>query len=107
MSLDFYLEEVKPCEVFSRNIPHNLTGMADEAGIYGVLWRPEENGIKTAKDAIPILQEGLAKLIADPERFKKFNSPNRWGMYEHFVPFVRECLAACEAHPDATVRASR
>lgn len=106
MSLDFYLEETKPCEVFSRNITHNLGKMAKAAGIYKTLWHPEENGIKTGKDAVPSLQAGLAALESDPEKFKKYNSPNGWGRYEHFVPFVRACLEACESNPDATVRAS-
>lgn len=94
-------------EVFSSNITHNLGGMAGAAGIYKALWRPEEINIKMAKDLIPLLQEGLNKLIANPSYYKTFNASNGWGMYEHFVPFVREYLEACEAHPDAVVDACR
>jgi len=46
-------------------------------------------------------------LEQDPERFRAFNSSNGWGLYEHFVPFVRDYLTACEANPDAVVTASR
>ncbi len=31
-------------EVYSANITHNLGEMADKAGIYYALWRPEEKG---------------------------------------------------------------
>ena len=47
---------------------------------------------------VPILRAGLALLRSDPDRFKQFNASNGWGLYKHFVPFVEECLAACE-HP--------
>jgi hypothetical protein len=40
MSLDVYLEEVRPCTVYSSNITHNLNKMADEAGIYQALGAP-------------------------------------------------------------------
>jgi hypothetical protein len=94
-------------ECFSANITHNLGKMADEAGIYYFLWRPEELGIKTASELIGPLEKGLALLQSDPERFEKFNSPNGWGMYQHFVPFVRSVLEAAKQYPHATVRASR
>lgn len=94
-------------EVYSSNITHNLNKMADAAGIYYACWRPEEIGVTKASQLIPLLREGLAKLVADPEHYKQFNSSNGWGMYEHFVPWVREYLAACEEYPDANVSVSR
>jgi hypothetical protein len=103
MSLDFYLERTQPTRVFSRNITHNLTKMASEAGIYEVLWHPSEHGYQKAEQAIPVLRKGLALLEAKPKRFEKFNSKNGWGMYEHFVPFVRAVLEACEEYPDADI----
>lgn len=109
MSLDFYLEET-PTEkqiVYSANITHNLGIMADKAGIYYALWRPEEKGWVYAKDVIPTLEKGLKKLKANPAKFEKYNAPNGWGMYEHFVPFVEEVLEACKAHPNAEIYVSR
>jgi hypothetical protein len=103
MSLDVTLS----APVYSANITHNLGKMAAEAGIYKALWRPEEEGYYHAEDLIEPLTKGLALLTADPERFKAFNSPNGWGMYEHFVPFVAKYLEACVAHPDATIDANR
>ena len=107
MSLDVYLTKVMPTTVFSSNITHNLNKMAEEAGIYEHLWRPDEIGITKAEQLIDPLREGLAKLKAEPERFKKFNATNGWGLYEHLVPWVEKYLQACEANPDADVSVSR
>ena len=93
--------------VYSANITHNLGKMADAAGIYKALWRPEEIGITKASELVTPLTEGLAKLKADPAYFEQFNASNGWGMYEHFVPFVEQYLEACKAHPNATVSVSR
>lgn len=106
MSLDFTLERVQPCEVFSRNITHNLNKMAEEAGIYKHLWHPDEIGITKAYQLIKPLTDGLALLKSDPARFEALNSSNGWGIYEHFVPFVEACLEACKEYQDADVRTS-
>lgn len=107
MSLDVHLTAVRPTEVYCRNITHNLGKMAMEADIYMALWRPEEIGIEKAEQLISPLTEGLAKLKADPEHYKQFDSPFGWGRYENFVPFVEDYLAACKENPDAEVRACR
>lgn len=107
MSLDVSLLVVQPTEVYSANITHNLGKMAEEAGIYYHLWRPEEIGITKARQLIEPLKKGLAEMKADPERFGKHNSPNGWGLYKHFVPWIEKYLAACEEHPDADIEVSR
>ena len=107
MSLDVTLTAIRATVVYDSNITHNLNKMADAAGIYKHLWRPDEIGITTAEQLIAPLTAGLALLKSDPERFEAFNSPNGWGLYEHFVPFVEGYLRACEANPDATVEVSR
>ena len=71
MSLDVYLYEIaKPdpgmvvchyCgrgdspgrEIYSRNITHNLNDMAEAAGLYEALWRPDDTGFVYARDLIP------------------------------------------------------
>lgn len=90
-------------EVYSRNITHNLNTMAEEAGIYKAMWRPEEIGIERAKQLIEPLEVGLEKLKADPERFKEFNPSNGWGTYEGLVDFVEDYLSACRRWPEAKV----
>lgn len=107
MSLDVYLSEVRETTIYSRNITHNLNKMADEAGIYKHLWRPEEIDITKAAQLIEPLREGMALLLSDPERFKKFDPQNKWGDYDGLVDFVREYLAACEENPNASVSVSR
>jgi hypothetical protein len=94
-------------EVYSANITHNLTEMADAAGIYKALWRPEEIGITQAKQLIEPLTKGLKKLKKSPEKYKKFDSPNGWGLYIHFVPFVENYLKACIENPESYVEVWR
>lgn len=98
-------ESVPPA--FDTNITHNLNRMAEEAGIYKHLWRPEEIGIKTARDLIEPLTAGLELLESDAPRFEKLSAENGWGTYKQFVPFVRKVLAACKEHPESKISVSR
>lgn len=107
MSLDVYLKNEAGEVLYSRNITHNLGNMADEAGIYECLWRPDENGITHARQIIEPLAAGVALLATQKARFEAFNSPNGWGLWEHFLPFCADYLQACRDNPDALVKASR
>lgn len=115
MSLDFTLyydvngvdeagEQLR-YELFSANITHNLAKMADAAGIYKVLWQPEEVRAAIARDILPRLTDGLRLLQANPARFRRLNALNGWGKYENLVEFVRKVLTACERWPDAKIHA--
>lgn len=118
--------EPKEEEIYSSNITHNLGKMASEAGIYEALWRPymlkpdykpcdnheDEYTYEQAQtiycdDIIPIIEIGLAKLKADPAHYRTFDSPNGWGIYDHFVPFVEEYLEALKENPNLIVRTDR
>ena len=92
--------------LYDANITHNLGKMAKEAGIYEALWHPEELEITTADQLTPILAIGLARLLGDPKKFKKFDSPNGWGVYDDFVPWVGKYLNACKTFPNAIVKVS-
>lgn len=117
VSLDVYLYECELCEgcglerrgaqLFWANITHNLRDMAMEAGIYGVVWRPEENGVEIAADLVEPLRDAVADMRARREHYEKFNAANGWGTYENFVPWLQRYLEACERHLGATVEASR
>ena len=110
MSLDVHLKATvtEYRDVFEwLGLTHNLTEMADEAGLYHALWRPEEVGITKAEQLIGPLTAGLELLCSDPARFEKFNPSNGWGTYDGFVCFVSDYLAACKEHPDADVSVSR
>jgi hypothetical protein len=96
-----------PNEVFSSNITHNLNKMADAAGIYQPLWRPDEIGITKAHQLIGILAVGLTTLLGFPDKFKKFNPENGWGDYQGLVGFVTDYLNACQKWPNADVRVWR
>lgn len=121
MSLDVYLkspnteDETCPCcgnvskarrVIFDANVTHNLTAMAEAAGIFRHIWRPEDGGITKASELIETLESGLNCLKADPEKYRKMEPPNRWGTYDDFVAWVERYLAACKANPDALVETS-
>ena len=103
MSLDVYLTR----DVYSANITHNLNNMAEQAGIYEALWRPDEAGYWRAEELIEPLSAGLIKLLADPDYYKAFNPPNGWGSYEGLVKFVTEYIEACKENRDAKITVSR
>jgi hypothetical protein len=107
MSLDVSLMKTVPCEIYTANITHNLNEMADAAGIYKHLWRPDEIGITKAWQLIEQLRDGLDRLKSNPEHYKQFDSPNGWGTYESFVPFVEKYLQACIENPESDVVVSR
>ena len=93
--------------VFDHNITHNLVNMAECAGVYNVIWRPEESGISTAKQLIEPLKDGLAKMLNEAEEVKKHEPKNQWGTYDGLFNFVASYLAHCLTFPDASVRVSR
>lgn len=115
MSLDVWLTaavdtggpEPHVVTLFEANITHNLNVMADAAGIYDHLWRPETLGIDTAAWLIQPLEVGLAKMRADPAGFRLYDASNGWGAYDDFVPWIECYLEACKRHPAATVNVSR
>ena len=107
MSLDVYLMEMRPVEVFERNITHNLARMADAAGLYTPLWRPELLQATKASELIGPIESGLATLKADRARFKEYEPENGWGSYDGLVRFAESYLAACREYPDAQIRVCR
>lgn len=111
MSLDFTLylevdvgeEDLHRATLYSANITHNLNTMAEACGVYNALWRPFKSESEVAGDIIAPLKKELKKLKASPEYYKKYNSPNGWGTYEYFVPFVEKALEACKKYPKAKI----
>lgn len=118
MSLDIYFRKQTVCpncfhkfgtdeEVYWKNITHNLGRMADAAGFYKQLWKPEETDVVTAGQLGVHIERGIAELESNPEKYKQFSASNGWGTYEQFIPWLRELLVACKEYPDAIVSASR
>jgi hypothetical protein len=114
-------------EVYSANITHNLGKMADEAGLYEALWRPhrlkpgydipeddhkaeweyEDNNPVRAHEIIEIVEKKLEDMKARPKHYETFNSPNGWGMYHNFVPWIEEYLKALKEFPESQVVCDR
>ena len=120
MSLDVYLTQttyleckcgevhkIKEEDVYNNNITHNLGEMAKEAGIYYHVWRPDEIDIIKASELIKPLEDALCIMKEQPKRFKKHDSPNGWGLYENFVPWLESYLDACKDYPDSIISVSR
>lgn len=113
MSLDVYLRlnKCSHCgrydEIWQANITHNLTDMADAAGIYGIVWSPDENGIERAHQIIEPLRKAIADMKARPEFYERYNAKNGWGTYKCFVPWLERYLKACEDNPEAFITVSR
>jgi hypothetical protein len=107
MEIDTGGEKPEQAEFYSANITHNLNRMAEAAGIYYHLWRPDEIGIKTAGELIEPLETGLAKMKVDPEHYKKFDADNGWGGYDDFVPWIERYIEACKTHPKTIISISR
>lgn len=116
MSLDVYLQfeidtggrEKEIWSAYEANYTHNCNVMAEEAGIYNHVWRPEEcEDVKTAGDLIEPLRQGIKLMEDDPQRFIALNPSNGWGSYDTFLPWLRRYLQACIKYPKATIYASR
>ena len=113
--------------LYTANITHNLGEMAAEAGLYEALWRPyqlkegynipeddydaeyeyEEANLVRAHEIIEIIEKGLEDMKARPKHYEKFNSPNGWGMYHNFVPWIEEYLKALKKYPESFVECYR
>lgn len=107
MSLDVDLFNEAGENLYSDNITHNLTAMADMAGIYALLWRPDEFGITHAHQIIAPLERGLIWLVCNKAKAEEFNAKNGWGKWENLVRFCADYLQACKDHPEAQVSVSR
>ena len=119
--------EPKKESLYHANITHNLGKMAEAAGIYEALWRPyqlkeeynipegdhdaeyafEEANPVRANEIIPIIEKGLKDMKKRPKHYEKFNSPNGWGMYHNFVPWIERYLEALKEHPESFVECDR
>ena len=94
-------------EYFSANITHNLNKMAGAAGISEHVWRPEEIGITKAAQLIWPLEEAITDMALHSDKYKQFDSPNGWGTYKNFLPWLAEYLSACKANPDGDISVDR
>jgi hypothetical protein len=100
------LEDEKDSSILSSfNVTHNLVPMAKKAGLYDILWHPEEKGILFANQLIEPLEKGIKKLKVNPNEFKQLNAANGWGTYEGFVKFCESVLSSCYKYPNSSIDA--
>ena len=92
--------------VYNDNITHNLNKMAAEAGFYKALWGLLEE-VKTAEDLLKYISPGIVDMKRNPKLYKTFDSPNGWGTYDDFIPWLEKLEEACKTYPDATLYFSR
>lgn len=100
MSLDIWLTTEAEKSIIDKNITHNLCPMWKKAGVYDALYSSEG---KTAKEVLPILEEGLNFMIAEPDRFRILNSRNSWGTYKQALPWLEELIAEFKKYPDGKI----
>lgn len=82
------------------NYTSNIRTMFDEA--FGAPdWKFLHGMI--CKDATPKIGRAIEKMEADPEHYKTFDPPNKWGSYDSALPFLKQFLALCEENPDLTI----
>lgn len=106
MSLDVTLT-LDGVVVYDANITHNLGPMAKAAGIYMQLWRPGEIGASRASDIVDAVESGLVDMARRPSHFQTYDSPNGWGLYRNFLPWVASYAEALRKFPDAEIEVSR
>jgi len=92
---------------FRESITHNLVAMADAAGLYQVVWLPEDNRIVLGKELIPHLEKGLKELRDNEPKYVEYNPENAWGDYDSLVIFIEKYLEACIMYPKGIVKAER
>jgi hypothetical protein len=56
-----------------------------------------------AGQALPVLMAGIQRMRADMEPFRALNPANGWGDADGALKFLELLVAACEAHPKATL----
>lgn len=62
----------------------------------GLPWLNEEdNGLCT--EVIPAIEKGLKALEANPDAYRKYNSPNGWGTVEGVIRFFERILQDWES----------
>ena len=93
--------------VWHGNITHNLNVMADKAGIYMEVWRPDEMGVKRAFDIVGALGRAIKDLQSRPAYYRKYNPKNHWGSYQTFLDFIKGYQFSCKKYPNSVIGVCR
>tara|TARA_R100000935_G_C2821892_1_gene160208 strand:- start:1110 stop:1430 length:321 start_codon:yes stop_codon:yes gene_type:complete len=106
MSLDIDLIEYGE-SMWSGNMTHNLNKIAIEAGVYECIWRPDEIGVKYARDNISNLRFALGIFYSKYDELKKLNPSNGWGDIDGLIEVTQDFLKACMEYPEAIIYCDR
>jgi hypothetical protein len=58
----------------------------------------------TGAEALPLLAAALVHMLRNQAEYEEMNPENGWGDYEGATEFMRDCVWACAAHPNAVIR---
>lgn len=104
MSLDITLRALNNSVAETLNITHNLARMAQDLGVYKIVWCPDELGYEVkAADMIGPLTDAIIGLDIDRSRFVEYESKTGWGTIDQMVTFLTNYVEACSNHPTASI----
>jgi len=109
LTLYFYadVDDAYPLDIDTINITHNLVPMAKAAGLYEVVWRPDELASRQLRDLRPALLAGIDRMVEHAEKLKQLAPSNGWGTYESFMRALHQLLWVANTYPLAYVSPSR
>lgn len=102
MSLDISITAKKEVEIFETNITYNLSDMYYKA-------IDKDKGLRklnnmSCKEALPIINDGIADMLNNADEYRKLNPTNGWGTYEGLLARLQEMRNCCESNPDGIIR---
>lgn len=74
---------------YDGNITSNASRIFNEAFNTNGYWTDLLNG-NSSSDVVPIVKQALINLCEKPSHYKQFDSPNGWGIWRDFLPFLAE-----------------
>lgn len=95
-------EPVEYCPASIGNYTSNVAPMWTEALGHSLSDLADAN----AGDSLPALQQAVAAMEADPDKYRAMNPGNGWGNYEGALDYLRDLRDACAAYPNATIHIS-
>lgn len=76
--------------------------MATRAGV-DMIWNLEWTAIHLSGDLIKPLEDGIADMVLNPDKYQPLSASNGWGTYEQFIPWLQKLLEACRQCPNAEI----
>lgn len=106
-------KDYKEGDCWSDYITHSLAEMAshvpiDNTTLYKVCWFPDDVGIHTVGEILPLLIKGIQYMIEHRKELLKYEATNCGGTYNRFMKFLLNYKQACEDNdPECIIIADR